>query len=744
MLTSPALKSWLLTLAGCLLLAGVLPAAAGADPYGELSHFGSRGTGNGQFTEHGIAASAFGVDGTDSNSVYVGDEPEEHVFRIQKLTSSGAFLGAATIKTKGGEFESGIEGVAIDPIEKRFYVLVVQLRVNREIDPETPVAAALYAFSTVPTAGKLEPVAGTTEGLLAGASVFKPQSETIGQPLLEPSGITVDPTTHDVIVMGREDHGEAGSPALRIALERIGKTGALGTRWTDTSGFFEAGGTEEANSPVVTAEGTVYVDAGEIESLGKQEAIVEIPKTFAGAPKPFIGLETGANELVSFPGIPLPLQGAALSLAPDGTLWVYAKILEKAEGEESGFKNPGALAFAANGAEIGWTGGESKKFGLGKCTISVLGHPTLAAGAEGKVFMFDSNPEAPSVLEFGAGGGGCPHARTGSMSATVGGQEHGVIPPGAEVKLSSTIAQADALKVKWSFGDGSAEVETTKNQFQTTEILHKFTGEGDFKVKETIVTDDRATPEVVVERTLTVSKPVPIAKFTETETVAVGVPATFDGRKSTGVEGAPISEYKWDFGDGTTATTTTPTTTHAFGAAGRYNVTLRVTDTHKLTSQPVIEAITVTAPSGGGGGGSGGGGGAGGGGGQTQSGNSGTTEVLSYTASFAGTSLTVSKAGVLTLKVNCAGTSSCVGTVTLRTLTAVKAGRHKSILILGSASFNAAGGQVKTLTLHLSPQGRALLARSHGLRVKATIVARDQGGATHTTVAVLKLVAKKH
>ena len=753
MLKFTGLRSWLLALAAFAVLAAALPAAAGADSYGEVGHFGSRGIGNGQFTMRGTAATAFGVDGTEGNDVYVGDEPEEKHFRIQKLSATGEFLGSATITTSGGaESESGIEGVAIDPAEHRFYVLVVSERSpGRELDPEVPVAAALYAFSTVPTAGKLEPASGTgTGGVLAGASVFKPQSETLGQPLLEPSGIAVDPTTHDVVVMGREDRGEAvEEPALRVALERISKAGALGTRWSDkgTSAFFGETGSEEATSPVVTKEGNVYIVGGELETIsGPRESIVEIPKSFSGEPKTFIAFETGPNLVVSFPGLPAPLEGDGLSIAPDGTLWAYAKILEKAEGEESGFRNPGALAFAASGVEIGWTGGESKKLGLGKCTISVLGHPTIAAGGEERVFMFDSNPEAPSVVQFGPGGSGCPHAHNSGISATVAGKEpnEGLFPPGSEVRLASSLTQADALKVKWSFGDGSAEAETTKNQFQSPEIQHKFIGEGEFKVKETIQTDDRATPEVVTERTVTVSKPLPTAIFTTFGSVEVGVSDTFDASKSKGDEESAITEYKWDFGDGSAATTTAPTTAHAFAAAGTYTVTLRVTDANKRTSKIASATVTATAPSSGGGGGGGGGGGTNT---TTTTTTTGKSGVLSYSAGVAGTSFTVSKAGALALKVACTGQSSCTGTVTLRTLTAVGAGKHKRVLTVASASFALAGGQVKVLTLHLSAQARALLAKSHSLRVRATILARDHTGVSHTTLAVLKLTpakSKKH
>lgn len=745
------LKSWLLAMAALLLVAAAIPAAAGADSFGELARFGSAGVGNGQFKEAGPETVAFGVDPTD-NSVYVGDKPAAHTARIQKLSSAGTFLGAATLEVKGEE--TAIEGLAIDPALHRFYVLVVQTRnPGLAVDPEVPAAADLYAFTTEPTEkeGKkvLEPASGTeigTGGVLTSKTVLHPQSGTVGQAFLEPSGLAVDPTTHDIILAGREDQG---GEELRTALERISSAGAVGTRWVDkaSSAFFEE---ETPSSPVVTSEGKVYVIGGALIGGGEfgVEQIDEIPKTFASTegPKAFIKYDSGANELVTFPGLPEPLEGGGLSLAPDGSLWVYSKILTVGEAEN--FKNPGALSFSPSGAVRGWTGGQSLKLGTGKCTISFFGHPMVAAGKEEQLFMFDSNPEAPSVVRFGPGGQGCPAAKAGTLTASVGATkvEPGeVTEPGAEVKLSSTLTQANALKVKWSFGDGSEAV--TSNQHQSPEATHKFTGEGEFKVKETIETDDLATPTLVVERTLIVSKPLPLAKFTATNPINVGQADAFDAKSATGSEGSAVTEYAWDFGDGSVATTTAPSTSHAYAAAGHYTVVLHVTDANKRTSAPASVVLTVNAVSAGGG---------------PITTTTSTTPppppppppppgggVLPYRVALMGSSLTASKSGAVAIKVNCAGQSSCTGTVTLKTASAVSAAGHKkkAVLTLAKGSFKVLGGHVQTVTLHLSAAARSLLAHSgaRGLRARVTILGRDSAGKIHTTVLLVTIhAAKKH
>jgi hypothetical protein len=65
------------------------------------------------------------------------------------------------------------------------------------------------------------------------------------------------------------------------------------------------------------------------------------------------------------------------------------------------------------------------------------------------------------------------------------------------------------------------------------------------------------------------------------------------------------------------------------------------------------------------------------------------------------------------------------------------------VLTLASGSFTVAGGATQPVTLRLSGQARALLARLHVLRVIATIVAHDATGATHTTQATVTLHAPK-
>jgi PKD repeat protein len=117
-------------------------------------------------------------------------------------------------------------------------------------------------------------------------------------------------------------------------------------------------------------------------------------------------------------------------------------------------------------------------------------------------------------------------------------------------------------------------------------------------------------------------------------------------------------------------------------------------------------------------------------------------------AQLASTALVASLSGVVSVKVSCPiGESSCSGTVTLRTLNAVSASvagaakKKGSILTLATGSFTVAGGKVTLVELHLSAKARTLLARLHVLRARATVVAHDPAGASHTTQVIVTLRA---
>ncbi len=126
---------------------------------------------------------------------------------------------------------------------------------------------------------------------------------------------------------------------------------------------------------------------------------------------------------------------------------------------------------------------------------------------------------------------------------------------------------------------------------------------------------------------------------------------------------------------------------------------------------------------------------------------------LSPDAELTSAALAASPAGTVNVSVSCPVTEiRCGGTVTLRTLSAVRAatGRRRNpkaaFLTLATGSFAVAGGRVVTVRLHLSARARALLARNHVLRARATVVAHDPADVTHVahTIVTIRAVRVTH
>jgi PKD repeat protein len=134
----------------------------------------------------------------------------------------------------------------------------------------------------------------------------------------------------------------------------------------------------------------------------------------------------------------------------------------------------------------------------------------------------------------------------------------------------------------WDFGDGTTGTGST--------ITHPYAEGGTYTVS-LLVTDNRGgTATTTREVTVTAPNAAPTASFTAT---ANNLAASFDASASTDPDGT-IASYAWNFGDGQNATGAT--TTHTYGSAGNYLVTLTVTDNRggTATTTRIVEA-TVPA-----------------------------------------------------------------------------------------------------------------------------------------------------
>lgn len=210
----------------------------------------------------------------------------------------------------------------------------------------------------------------------------------------------------------------------------------------------------------------------------------------------------------------------------------------------------------------------------------------------------------------------------------------------------------------------------------------------------------------------------PSAAFTpSTTSVADGGSVNFNGSAST-TAATSITDYDWNFGDGTTLDSgTTATASHAFATPGPHTVTLTVTNSYGATGQ-ATKTVTVLAPFAG--------------------------------SSLTGTTLSASAAGKVTFDVRCSATAatSCTDSVTLFAssgalpATAATAHQAKAATRLGSASFTIASGRTAVEHLTLDAAGGKLLA---GKRFSARVlISAGDGAGRHATTSAhvtIKLTA---
>jgi PKD repeat protein len=473
--------------------------------------------------------------------------------KLTKPTGPELELAAKFEEEVGRSRGLTVEGIAVDPELGRVYVLTVDYRLptlpvdNSAGEPPLLerkallVASTLYAYSTA----TLAPAVGANP-VLASSVALGAQSATPGAALLEPAGITVDPATHEVIVLAHVD--ESGAALDRIesgsdhyVLQRIRSDGTLGARYVDHANFFAKEPKVELrpNSPVVVgSEKGERVLVAYKREFGAPSGVVEVPSNFESseAPKTFFTPPTAktveewvkapfqSNGPASFG----PLVGGALSASPEGTIFGAGVINNEAQ--SAGYQGVVALS-GANASVIGWTGGQAQNPEAPpeeryRCVIEPLFYnpaTPIAAGSGGDVFvlapayLFDRSlagpheielygpPSAPAVIEFGPGGAGCPQAKSRELTATKGGVplEGRPVNEGENVGFTTNLSQADAIKVEWDFGDGTKETNVPKKP-QEPEAKHAFAHSGKLIVTATIYTDDLATPTITLTTHVTV------------------------------------------------------------------------------------------------------------------------------------------------------------------------------------------------------------------------------------------------
>jgi hypothetical protein len=131
-------------------------------------------------------------------------------------------------------------------------------------------------------------------------------------------------------------------------------------------------------------------------------------------------------------------------------------------------------------------------------------------------------------------------------------------------------------KYVWNFGDNSAPSNFVN-------VTHAYGLQGSYNVVLTVTNAQGRSSSVVQAIVIqTASAPTAVYNVSPQPPIKVssGNPnANFNASQSTAAAGHAIVNYAWNFGDGTTATTTTPFVSHFYGVPNNtYITTLTVTD----------------------------------------------------------------------------------------------------------------------------------------------------------------------
>lgn len=234
--------------------------------------------------------------------------------------------------------------------------------------------------------------------------------------------------------------------------------------------------------------------------------------------------------------------------------------------------------------------------------IGILSTKSLSTGTDGRATLVYRAPSAPpasqtsdTVVEVAITAVGSNYTGVNSTSALIRLARPGVIlppngSPTAKFFFSPTSPKADEdvffdgsastdsdgriVTYLWNFGDGDTELSSSPT------ARHSYDLAGTYNVTLT-VTDDRGLSASTSPVELQVAANAnPTATFvTSPASPKVNTVVSFNASASRPAAGRTITQYIWDFGDGTPIVTTgSAVVTHTFGATGGYVVTLKVVD----------------------------------------------------------------------------------------------------------------------------------------------------------------------
>ncbi|KMQ52777.1 Polyhydroxyalkanoate synthesis repressor PhaR [Chitinispirillum alkaliphilum] len=175
----------------------------------------------------------------------------------------------------------------------------------------------------------------------------------------------------------------------------------------------------------------------------------------------------------------------------------------------------------------------------------------------------------------------------------------------------SEILEGLELKIAFSAVDSNGTVETVHlNYLDSKEIVvldstlqpdetpvvfvPPVAGEGTIQLW---AVDDHGLSSDTITHTLLVKKSSPVITSVDlnNDEVYIGQPVRFSAFARSALTGAPVNEYHWDFGDGTTESTEDHRITHTFNEPSETEVTVYCVDSLGIRSEPYIFTVTVDA-----------------------------------------------------------------------------------------------------------------------------------------------------
>ncbi len=794
-----------LTLTAALAMLGLSAASAGALTFGGLGRIGEVSIKGGSEKGHLVLGEtdAFVLEEA-TGDFYVADrveEPkkEEELTRIQKFNGEGKVL-AETLIDLPNAHELELRALALDPEKQTLYVLVDGVREGTKFDKEKDAAEAILSFSTVVHNEELEELKPLVE-----KKTLEPYSDKPKLSLIEPGAIAVDPKTHEILISAQQDEDTSEvKRELRAVIQPVLENGTLGPRYVDSVNCLDGGSTVPVEPACEELQGEhpvslVATQGGRALVEMQQEQLWEIPMPTSGAKEvPVIPIRrfvlpsvapTEDEVVKGFSGE--EEESDTIAYAPTGAEEGYIYTGVELSPSKEAFTSGVMLLKASEHAgeltvsEVGWTGGAGATSRQPKCEVPVSNEmPLELAGSAEQVDVFtgiESEENGlivsePVIEKFGATAGAeaCGQVEVTAPTIKIGNSENvQEVKAGTEAKatLSSKVEGADALAASWKIvrrvgAKIEAEETLASPEYLGKEAAVKYTFAlpGEYEIVEAVTTDNLAIATKQVVRKVKAVLPaitfkIEPASSLPPEGLSVGTEIKLQAKLADSSEAEPHLQLTWRFGDGTTVGPQavvgkegkyTAVVEHAFTSTcgGVCTVTLEAKDQagaeghgelklfmYTPPSPPIQEPPPTT----------------------TTPGNGGVLPeqtVHNPEAKIAGsTSLSVSARGAVTLNVSCpAKESECVGTVTLQTIvaqSAKKGGKPKKVtVILARGSFVVAGGASKVLTLHLSAQGRALLAHGHIVHGAAVVVAHDSANVQRQTTSsvTLRLAkgAKKH